>query len=691
MPGSDKLECQCDGSCSCLDSPSARVRPQDSALTTDSNRGPIGASGTAGGPAPVPASKPVLSPPAKLPLAIDGKRYSYPQGGIGSGSFGVCYSVLNEKGEPRLFKEIERPEFAALRAEVSDAEQDASLFLSREGRALQAIGLGRECLIVNPSSGYIAPGYKQKLLPGQTFYNHLEQVAIVKPRYLPEKAHLELTPEHRLHQTLEMAFRLAAEQLVYFHGLGIQHFDVKPENVMVEQDDDGNIIAAHHVDFGLAGLKSDEAVMIPWVGTINYMCLSEQARKIQRRLDGHADVYGLAMMLGMQLAGITEHELDGRRKDKVCEKYNCNIAPADKRTWLLNTEADLPDLLKLPDDASKEAKALSRFLGRVIAAGESGGYSPREFLQGLLEIVEHEGHRFPQVEYAQVAKRLLAKDDETLGHEFTESNRRLKAISQFIKKAVLTRDDLDESARIAVSGILQTIRATDRIQRTIEQADALEKRLREQVDRILDDCFTKLSDSIDNIQVSDIIPASPDMASGDAASDIADSFEQIKRDIQRLSPDDKIPDKFNELSKRCSTLLQKALAQTVASVGDNPKVFFKRSTSADAVEKKIEMLENSIRMITNLQFQEDFGALHAFLDGLKRGANKGMVVNGVTEASDSTPTQHAMQMAKCIDTHRARFFFCRWGKTSTRKDLDHCLEQTLSPAHLAYYKAAPAA
>ena len=88
------------------------------------------------------------------------------------------------------------------------------------------------------------------------------------------------------------------EALAHMHEKGIVHRDVKPANVVVDQEG-----AARIIDFGLAlvvqGMREDTAESMT-VGTPEYMS-PEQARG--DRVDGRADVYSLGVSLFHMLTG----------------------------------------------------------------------------------------------------------------------------------------------------------------------------------------------------------------------------------------------------------------------------------------------------------------------------------------------------------------------------------------------------
>jgi len=99
-------------------------------------------------------------------------------------------------------------------------------------------------------------------------------------------------PSMRRRWSVELAARVA-EALAYAHGQGIVHRDVKPANILLEQDGTPRL-----TDFGLASEEGRDTLTLSGeiFGSPRYMSPEQAFRRVQP-IDGRSDVYSLGVTL----------------------------------------------------------------------------------------------------------------------------------------------------------------------------------------------------------------------------------------------------------------------------------------------------------------------------------------------------------------------------------------------------------
>ncbi|MGH9029369.1 MAG: serine/threonine-protein kinase, partial [Acidimicrobiales bacterium] len=97
----------------------------------------------------------------------------------------------------------------------------------------------------------------------------------------------------------------AAEGLAYAHGRGFVHRDVKPANLLF--DEDGRLRIA---DFGLARALAEAALTEPAGATVGTARYAAPEQALGNVVDGRADVYSLALVLYEAVTGVVPFTAD---------------------------------------------------------------------------------------------------------------------------------------------------------------------------------------------------------------------------------------------------------------------------------------------------------------------------------------------------------------------------------------------
>jgi hypothetical protein len=196
----------------------------------------------------------------------------------------------------------------------------------------------------------------EELVPGQTLEQHLRD------------GPLEMRPAATLISEV-------AQVLDYAHRHGVIHRDVKPSNIIV--DDQGR---PHLMDFGLAKRDLDDSLMTldgEVLGTPAYMS-PEQARGNSRGVDARTDIYALGVVLYETLTG--ERPFRGNRRMLLLQVLEDEPRPPRRLNDRISRDLEticLKAMAKLPArryaTAGELADDLARFLrGEPIRARPVG-------------------------------------------------------------------------------------------------------------------------------------------------------------------------------------------------------------------------------------------------------------------------------------------------------------------------------
>ncbi len=267
---------------------------------------------------------------------------------LGSGAFGTVYKAR----DPELDRTVA---LKVPRADRVGTGEHRDRFL-REARSAAQLR--------HPA---IVPVHEVGQIDGQP-YLVSEFVAGVT---LADRLTAEPPPPH------EAAWLVAevAEALHYAHERGVVHRDVKPSNILL--DEQGR---PHVMDFGLAKRDAGEVTVTldgQVLGTPAYMS-PEQARGEAHRVDGRSDVYSLGVILYQLLTGERPFRGNARMllyqvlhdEPKPPRRLNDRV-PRDLETVCLKAMAKAP--AHRYQTAAALAEDLHRFLdGRPIQARPAG-------------------------------------------------------------------------------------------------------------------------------------------------------------------------------------------------------------------------------------------------------------------------------------------------------------------------------
>ena len=149
------------------------------------------------------------------------------------------------------------------------------------------------------------------------------------------------------------------------HGHGFIHCDLKPSNILIDQDGEPQI-----TDFGLARLASDDSSLTATgaiLGTPSYMA-PEQASGQRKSIGPATDVYGLGAILYELLTGRPPFRTSSMMETVVQVLERDPVPPREIHSWIpreLETIC-LKCLEKMPQERYPSAQALADDLERFL-------------------------------------------------------------------------------------------------------------------------------------------------------------------------------------------------------------------------------------------------------------------------------------------------------------------------------------
>jgi eukaryotic-like serine/threonine-protein kinase len=253
-------------------------------------------------PSPPPRSAPVISriaadsPASPDSSAVPAKIGKYLViGTLGSGGQASVYRAVH----PTLDEQVVIKLSSRM---LEDADSSKNNRLAAEGRVL--------CQLKHPNIGRI---YDADVFEHRPFL----VMEFVRGRSLDRYARdrISLT-------SLEIAVLVAkvARALESAHRLGIVHQDVKPLNIIIDENDDPKLI-----DFGMARLNGawTDGLFKPLGGTVQYMA-PEQARCETELISGLSDVFALGAVLYFLITDEPPFA-GGTRDENLARARNCQF------------------------------------------------------------------------------------------------------------------------------------------------------------------------------------------------------------------------------------------------------------------------------------------------------------------------------------------------------------------------------
>jgi serine/threonine protein kinase len=265
---------------------------------------------------------------------------------LGAGAMGTVYRGRHLKLPRKVAIKVLHPDFV-----------NEPTMLARFRREAEAAGRLRH------------PNVSGVLDVGETRGHQLMVMDLVEGQSLADLMEQPLAPRRIVHLLAGILLGLD-----HAHAAGLVHRDLKPDNIIVELDQDGREVP-RIVDFGIAVLRTDQMLdggrltdTGVLLGTPLYMA-PEQARG--EVVDHRADLFALGVMLFEMLSGTTP--FDGSAIEVV----------------LANMNEDLPPIAARAPHVAGDP-LLELFLRRLAARDPGQRFATAQDALALLELVERD-------------------------------------------------------------------------------------------------------------------------------------------------------------------------------------------------------------------------------------------------------------------------------------------------------------